>query len=109
MKYRESCKSSGNSSNGYHVRTFYQSNNEVYVGQILTKGQREAVSDFLVALTREMQPAALLPLLRKLTIDVSKLSEYTTVALRVGHVTPGHLHHLMVTRHLTCAHGQQMI
>lgn len=51
--------------------------------QILTKGQREAVSDFLVALTREMQPAALLPLLRKLTIDVSKLSEYTTVALRV--------------------------
>lgn len=48
--------------------------------QILTKGQREAVSDFLVALTREMQPAALL---RKLTIDVSKLSEYTTVALRV--------------------------
>lgn len=42
------------------------------------------MSDFLVALTREMQPAALLPLLRKLTIDVSKLSEYTTVALRVG-------------------------
>ncbi|KAK3867881.1 hypothetical protein Pcinc_026695, partial [Petrolisthes cinctipes] len=51
--------------------------------KILTKGQREAVSDFLVALTREMQPAALLPLLRKLTIDVSKLSEYTTVALRL--------------------------
>lgn len=59
--------------------------------QILTKGQREAVSDFLVALTREMQPAALLPLLRKLTIDVSKLSEYTTVALRVSnelHIFP---------------------
>ncbi|XP_069958037.1 ryanodine receptor isoform X5 [Cherax quadricarinatus] len=51
--------------------------------KILTKGQREAVSDFLVALTREMQPAMLLPLLRKLTIDVSKLSEYTTVALRL--------------------------
>lgn len=51
--------------------------------KILTKGQREGVSDFLVALTREMQPAALLPLLRKLTIDVSKLSEYTTVALRL--------------------------
>lgn len=30
-----------------------------------------------------MQPAMLLKLLRKLTIDVSKLSEYTTVALRV--------------------------
>ncbi|XP_066971317.1 ryanodine receptor isoform X19 [Macrobrachium rosenbergii] len=51
--------------------------------KILTKGQREAVSDFLIALTREMQPAMLLPLLRKLTIDVSKLSEYTTVALRL--------------------------
>lgn len=30
-----------------------------------------------------MQPANLLKLLRKLTIDVSKLSEYTTVALRL--------------------------
>lgn len=51
--------------------------------RMLTKGQREAVSDFLVALTTSMQPAMLLKLLRKLTIDVSKLSEYTTVALRV--------------------------
>lgn len=31
-----------------------------------------------------MQPSMLLKLLRKLTVDVSKLSEYTTVALRVG-------------------------
>lgn len=52
--------------------------------RMLTKGQREAVSDFLVALTTAMQPAMLLKLLRKLTIDVSKLSEYTTVALRVS-------------------------
>lgn len=51
--------------------------------RMLTKGQREAVSDFLVALTTAMQPAMLLKLLRKLTVDVSKLSEYTTVALRV--------------------------
>lgn len=51
--------------------------------RMLTKGQREAVSDFLVALTSSMQPAMLLKLLRKLTVDVSKLSEYTTVALRV--------------------------
>lgn len=51
--------------------------------RMLTKGQREAVSDFLVALTSQMQPSMLLKLLRKLTIDVSKLSEYTTVALRV--------------------------
>uniref|UniRef100_A0A182MMK6 Ryanodine receptor 3, brain n=1 Tax=Anopheles culicifacies TaxID=139723 RepID=A0A182MMK6_9DIPT len=51
--------------------------------RMLTKGQREAVSDFLVALTSAMHPAMLLKLLRKLTIDVSKLSEYTTVALRL--------------------------
>lgn len=31
-----------------------------------------------------MQPSMLLKLLRKLTVDVSKLSEYTTVALRVS-------------------------
>lgn len=54
--------------------------------RMLTKGQREAVSDFLVALTSQMQPAMLLKLLRKLTVDVSKLSEYTTVALRVSYV-----------------------
>lgn len=51
---------------------------------MLTKGQREAVSDFLVALTSAMQPSMLLKLLRKLTVDVSRLSEYTTVALRVS-------------------------
>lgn len=51
--------------------------------RMLTKGQREGVSDFLVALTSAMQPAMLLKLLRKLTVDVSKLSEYTTVALRL--------------------------
>lgn len=31
-----------------------------------------------------MQPSMLLKLLRKLTVDVSNLSEYTTVALRVN-------------------------
>ncbi|XP_058809913.1 ryanodine receptor [Phymastichus coffea] len=51
--------------------------------RMLTKGQREAVSDFLVALTSQMQPGMLLKLLRKLTVDVSNLSEYTTVALRL--------------------------
>ncbi|CAH2061836.1 unnamed protein product, partial [Iphiclides podalirius] len=51
--------------------------------RMLTKGQREAVSDFLVALTSAMQPSMLLKLLRKLTVDVSRLSEYTTVALRL--------------------------
>ncbi|GLG95824.1 Ryanodine receptor [Gryllus bimaculatus] len=51
--------------------------------RMLTKGQRECVSDFLVALTSQMQPSMLLKLLRKLTVDVSKLTEYTTVALRL--------------------------
>ncbi|RWS13212.1 ryanodine receptor-like protein, partial [Dinothrombium tinctorium] len=51
--------------------------------KVLTKGQRECVSDFLVALTHEMQPSMLLGLLRKLTVDVSVLSEYSSVALRL--------------------------
>lgn len=51
--------------------------------RMLTKGQREAVSDFLVTLTSAMQPSMLMKLLRKLTVDVSKLTEYTTVALRL--------------------------
>lgn len=51
--------------------------------KILTKGQRDAVSDFLVSLTREMNPSMLLGLLRKLTVDVSVLTEYSTVALRL--------------------------
>ena len=51
--------------------------------KILTKGQRECVSDFLVALTFEMNPSMLLGLLRKLTVDVSVLTEYSTVALRL--------------------------
>ncbi|KAI1309033.1 Ryanodine receptor [Halotydeus destructor] len=51
--------------------------------KILTKGQRECVSDFLVALTHEMNPGMLLGLLRKLTVDVSVLTEYSTVALRL--------------------------
>ncbi|XP_043197981.1 ryanodine receptor-like isoform X5 [Amphibalanus amphitrite] len=51
--------------------------------KILTKGQREAVSDFLVTLTRELHPGMMLKLLRKLTVDVSNINEYTTVALRL--------------------------
>ncbi|KAH9493479.1 Ryanodine receptor 2 [Dermatophagoides farinae] len=51
--------------------------------KILTKGQREIVSDFLVALTKEMMPSMLLRLLRKLCVDVSTISESTTVAYRL--------------------------
>lgn len=61
--------------------------------RMLTKGQRESISDFLVALTSSMQPSMLLKLLRKLTVDVSKLSEYTTVALRVSDLIPYALNH----------------
>ncbi|XP_055318049.1 ryanodine receptor isoform X5 [Sitodiplosis mosellana] len=69
--------------------------------RMLTKGQREAVSDFLVALTASMQPAMLLKLLRKLTVDVSKLSEYTTVALRL--LT---LHYERCAKYYGSSHGQ---
>ncbi|XP_025830516.1 ryanodine receptor [Agrilus planipennis] len=69
--------------------------------RMLTKGQRECVSDFLVALTSQMQPSMLLKLLRKLTIDVSNLSEYTTVALRL--LT---LHYERCTRYYGSTTGQ---
>lgn len=69
--------------------------------RMLTKGQREAVSDFLVALTSQMQPAMLLKLLRKLTVDVSRLSEYTTVALRVSYYKNLHYNYHYPTDWLT--------
>ncbi|XP_028968698.1 ryanodine receptor [Galendromus occidentalis] len=68
--------------------------------KILTKGQREMVSDFLVALTREMQPSMLLKLLRKLTVDVSQLTEYTAVALRLLM-----LHYERCNKYYSCGQG----
>lgn len=68
--------------------------------RILTKGQRELVSDFLVALTREMQPSMLLKLLRKLTVDVSQLTEYTAVALRLLM-----LHYERCNKYYSCGQG----
>ncbi|KAL0274261.1 UNVERIFIED_CONTAM: hypothetical protein PYX00_006731 [Menopon gallinae] len=70
--------------------------------RMLTKGQRESVSDFLVALTSQMQPSMLLKLLRKLTVDVSNLSEYTTVALRL--LT---LHYDRCAKYYGASSGQQ--
>ncbi|KAK6622641.1 hypothetical protein RUM43_008483 [Polyplax serrata] len=72
--------------------------------RMLTKGQRESVSDFLVALTSQMQPSMLLKLLRKLTVDVSNLSEYTTVALRL--LT---LHYDRCAKYYGTSSGQQSL
>ncbi|XP_069116591.1 ryanodine receptor-like isoform X2 [Argopecten irradians] len=49
----------------------------------LTKGQMEAVSDFLVAFTNQLRPPTMTRLLRKLALDVPALSENTVVPLRV--------------------------
>ncbi|XP_033625850.1 ryanodine receptor 2-like [Asterias rubens] len=49
----------------------------------LTRGQRETVADFLVALTRSLRPSMMQRLLRKLIIDVPALVEHTYVALKL--------------------------
>ena len=53
-------------------------------GKMLTNVQRQAVSDFLIAITSEVPPGMLLKLLRQLTVDLAKLNEYSNVALRVS-------------------------
>ncbi|CAJ0957143.1 unnamed protein product, partial [Mesorhabditis belari] len=49
----------------------------------LTKNQREAVSDFLVAITKELPPVMMIKLLRKVTIDIRQMHEYVLVPLRL--------------------------
>uniref|UniRef100_A0A914H250 Ryanodine receptor n=1 Tax=Globodera rostochiensis TaxID=31243 RepID=A0A914H250_GLORO len=49
----------------------------------LTKNQRDAVSDFLVALTRELPPAMLIKLLRKVILDIQQMTENVLVPLRI--------------------------
>ncbi|KAE9549703.1 hypothetical protein FO519_007091 [Halicephalobus sp. NKZ332] len=49
----------------------------------LTKNQREAVSDFLVALTRELPPGMMIKLLRKVIIDIQQMTENVLVPLRI--------------------------
>merc|ERR1712235_229605 len=51
-------------------------------GKMLTNVQRQSVSDFLITLTREVAPFMLLKLLRRLTVDLAKLNEYSSVALK---------------------------
>ena len=55
-------------------------------GKMLTNVQRQAVYDFLIAITNEVPPGMLLKLLRQLTVDLAKLNEYSNVALRVSRV-----------------------
>lgn len=51
----------------------------------LTKNQREAVSDFLVAITRELPPAAMVKLLKKVILDIEQMNDMTVlVPLRVS-------------------------
>ncbi|CAJ0581879.1 unnamed protein product, partial [Mesorhabditis spiculigera] len=49
----------------------------------LTKNQREAVSDFLVAITKELPPVMMIKLLRKVIIDIKQMHEYVLVPLRL--------------------------
>ncbi|KAK6016518.1 ryR domain protein, partial [Ostertagia ostertagi] len=41
----------------------------------LTKNQRDAVSDFLVAITRELPPGMMIKLLRKVIVDIQQMSD----------------------------------
>ncbi|KAK0411652.1 hypothetical protein QR680_005766 [Steinernema hermaphroditum] len=49
----------------------------------LTKNQRDAVSDFLVAITRELPPGMMIKLLRKVIIDIQEMTENVLVPLRI--------------------------
>uniref|UniRef100_A0A9J2Q184 Uncharacterized protein n=1 Tax=Ascaris lumbricoides TaxID=6252 RepID=A0A9J2Q184_ASCLU len=51
--------------------------------QSLTKNQRDAVSDFLVAITRELPPAMMVKLMRKVIIDIQEMTENVLVPLRI--------------------------
>jgi hypothetical protein len=50
----------------------------------LTNNQRVAVSDFLIALTREMNPNQMLKLQRKVCVDIPAMTEYAIVPLIVS-------------------------
>ncbi|KHJ85226.1 ryR domain protein [Oesophagostomum dentatum] len=45
----------------------------------LTKNQREAVSDFLVAITRELPPGMMIKLLRKVIVDIQQITDMTVL------------------------------
>lgn len=51
--------------------------------QSLTKNQRDAVSDFLVAITRELPPSMMMKLMRKVINDIQEMDENLLVPLRV--------------------------
>ncbi|GMR59737.1 hypothetical protein PMAYCL1PPCAC_29932, partial [Pristionchus mayeri] len=49
----------------------------------LTKNQRDAVSDFLVAITHELPPGMMIKLLKKVIIDIQQMHENVLVPLRI--------------------------
>ncbi|VDN03294.1 unnamed protein product [Thelazia callipaeda] len=49
----------------------------------LTKNQRDAVSDFLVAITREIPPVMMIKLMRKVINDIQEMTENVLVPLRI--------------------------
>uniref|UniRef100_A0A0N5AR96 Ryanodine receptor n=1 Tax=Syphacia muris TaxID=451379 RepID=A0A0N5AR96_9BILA len=51
--------------------------------QSLTKNQRDAVSDFLVAITRELPPSMMVKLMRKVIIDIQEMADNILVPLRL--------------------------
>ncbi|XP_072031407.1 LOW QUALITY PROTEIN: ryanodine receptor 2-like [Amphiura filiformis] len=52
-------------------------------GRSLTRGQRNIISNFLVALTKSLKPSMMQRLLRKLIVDVPALAEHTFVSLKI--------------------------
>ena len=50
---------------------------------LLTKNQRDVVSEFLLALIREIEPSMMMKLLLKLSRDVATLGPQSTVSLRI--------------------------
>ncbi|VDK67237.1 unnamed protein product [Onchocerca ochengi] len=51
--------------------------------QSLTKNQRDAVSDFLVAITHELPPAMMVKFMRKVITDIQEMNENLVVPLRI--------------------------
>ncbi|KAM3723537.1 Ryanodine receptor [Dirofilaria immitis] len=49
----------------------------------LTKNQRDAVSDFLVAITHELPPSMMIKLMRKVITDIQEMDENLVVPLRI--------------------------
>ncbi|KAL1245625.1 Ryanodine receptor [Trichinella spiralis] len=49
----------------------------------LTKSQRSAITEFLLAFTKEIHPGMMKKLLQKVVVDISSLNEFATVPLQI--------------------------